>query len=132
MLTKVLAKALAPEVRVNAIAPGTITMPGDPPEWEADFVKLAPLKANGYSERHRGCRSLSHSGQVYDWPHAGLGRWEDTWSGEGRISLRVKSVVCRESRGSVFYSPYSVNKFGGARTSAPESDKRGASRSYGK
>ena len=47
MLTKVLAKALAPEVRVNAIVPGTITMPGDPPEWEADFVKLAPLRRTG-------------------------------------------------------------------------------------
>jgi NAD(P)-dependent dehydrogenase (short-subunit alcohol dehydrogenase family) len=47
MLTKVLAKALAPEVRVNAIAPGTITMPGDPPEWEADFAKLAPLGRTG-------------------------------------------------------------------------------------
>ena len=47
MLTKVLAKALAPEVRVNAIAPGTITMPGDPPEWGADFVKLAPLRRTG-------------------------------------------------------------------------------------
>jgi NAD(P)-dependent dehydrogenase (short-subunit alcohol dehydrogenase family) len=47
MLTKVLAKALAPEVRVNAIAPGTISMPGDPPEWEADFVKLAPLQRTG-------------------------------------------------------------------------------------
>lgn len=47
MLTKVLAKALAPEVRVNAIAPGTITMAGDPPEWEADFVQLAPLRRTG-------------------------------------------------------------------------------------
>jgi NAD(P)-dependent dehydrogenase (short-subunit alcohol dehydrogenase family) len=47
MLTKVLAKALAPEVRVNAIAPGTITMPGDPPELEADFIKIAPLRRTG-------------------------------------------------------------------------------------
>jgi len=47
MLTKVLAKALAPEVRVNAITPGTITMPGDPPEWAADFVKFAPLRRTG-------------------------------------------------------------------------------------
>jgi len=46
-LTKSLAQALAPDVRVNAIAPGTITISGDPPEWEAEFVKLAPLKKTG-------------------------------------------------------------------------------------
>jgi pteridine reductase len=47
MLTKCLAKALAPEVRVNAIAPGTITMSGDPSEWEADFIRRAPLQRAG-------------------------------------------------------------------------------------
>ncbi len=50
MLTKCLAKALAPEVRVNAIAPGTITMSGDPSEWEADFIRRAPLGRAGTTD----------------------------------------------------------------------------------
>ncbi len=50
MLTKCLAKALAPEVRVNAVAPGTITMSGDPSDWEADFIRRAPLHRAGTTD----------------------------------------------------------------------------------
>jgi pteridine reductase len=47
MLTRCLAKELAPDVRVNAIAPGTITLPDDAPELEANFIKQAPLRRSG-------------------------------------------------------------------------------------
>jgi pteridine reductase len=50
LLTRVLARELGPNVRVNALAPGTITMPGDPPEWEENFVRLAPLQRTGRPE----------------------------------------------------------------------------------
>jgi len=50
MLTRVLAKELGPKVRVNALAPGTISMPGDPPEWEQDFRQKAPLSRSGRPE----------------------------------------------------------------------------------
>lgn len=50
LMTRVLAKELAPAVRVNALAPGTITMPGDPPEWQEDFIRRAPLRRSGRPE----------------------------------------------------------------------------------
>ena len=47
MLTRCLARELAPEVTVNAIAPGTISFPDDAPELAEMFIRQAPLKRTG-------------------------------------------------------------------------------------
>jgi NAD(P)-dependent dehydrogenase (short-subunit alcohol dehydrogenase family) len=47
MLTRCLARALAPEITVNAVAPGTISFPGDAPEIAEDFIRRAPLRRAG-------------------------------------------------------------------------------------
>ncbi len=48
MLTKVLARALAPEVNVNAIAPGTVMVPDDYSDDEkARLARSAPLRRLG-------------------------------------------------------------------------------------
>jgi 3-oxoacyl-[acyl-carrier protein] reductase/pteridine reductase len=47
MLTRCLARALAPEITVNAVAPGTISFPDDAPEIAADFIRRAPLRRSG-------------------------------------------------------------------------------------
>jgi len=47
MLTRCLARALAPEITVNAIAPGTISFPGDAPGLAEDYIQRAPLRRTG-------------------------------------------------------------------------------------
>jgi NAD(P)-dependent dehydrogenase (short-subunit alcohol dehydrogenase family) len=47
MLTRCLARALAPEITVNAVAPGTISFPEDAPEIAEDYVRLAPIRRTG-------------------------------------------------------------------------------------
>jgi NAD(P)-dependent dehydrogenase (short-subunit alcohol dehydrogenase family) len=47
MLTRCLARALAPDVTVNAIAPGTISFPEDAPEIGELAVRSAPLRRTG-------------------------------------------------------------------------------------
>jgi len=47
MLTRCLARALAPEITVNAVAPGTISFPGDAPGLAEDFIRRAPLQRTG-------------------------------------------------------------------------------------
>jgi 3-oxoacyl-[acyl-carrier protein] reductase/pteridine reductase len=45
MLTRCLARALAPEILVNSVAPGTIQFPGEPPD--EDYIHRAPLGRTG-------------------------------------------------------------------------------------
>jgi NAD(P)-dependent dehydrogenase (short-subunit alcohol dehydrogenase family) len=47
MLTRCLARALAPEITVNAIAPGTISFDGDAPGLAEDYVQRTPLHRTG-------------------------------------------------------------------------------------
>ena len=48
MLTRCLARALAPEILVNSVAPGTIQFPGEPPDQ--DYIKRVPLHRTGSGE----------------------------------------------------------------------------------
>ena len=57
MLTRTLSRALAPEIRVNAIAPGTISFPDDAPGIAEDFIRRAPLGRTGRPEDIAGAVS---------------------------------------------------------------------------
>lgn len=48
MLTRCLARALAPEITVNSVAPGTIQFPGEPPD--TDYIRRTPLQKTGRGE----------------------------------------------------------------------------------
>ena len=47
-LTRCLARALAPEILVNSVAPGTIQFPGEPPDQ--DYIRRVPLYRTGKGE----------------------------------------------------------------------------------
>lgn len=48
MLTRCLARALAPEVQVNAVAPGTIQFPGEEPDPAMrEYLRRTPLRRTG-------------------------------------------------------------------------------------
>lgn len=47
MLTRCLARALGPEITVNAVAPGTISLPEDESQLHEAYVRMAPLARTG-------------------------------------------------------------------------------------
>ncbi len=47
-LTRCLARALAPEILVNSVAPGTIQFPGEPPD--EDYIQRVPVHRTGKGE----------------------------------------------------------------------------------
>ncbi len=68
MLTRCLARALAPEITVNSVAPGTIQFPGEPPD--EDYIRRVPLGRTGRAEDIAGAVVfLAHAefitGQVF-------------------------------------------------------------------
>jgi NAD(P)-dependent dehydrogenase (short-subunit alcohol dehydrogenase family) len=50
MLTQTMARAFAPKVSVNCVAPGWIEMDGDPEDAAARFAAKTPMKRNGTAE----------------------------------------------------------------------------------
>jgi len=50
MLTQVMAKALAPEIAVNCVAPGMIATEGQDPQLLARLAQRTPMKKNGSPE----------------------------------------------------------------------------------
>ncbi|MGB0034565.1 MAG: 3-oxoacyl-ACP reductase family protein [Candidatus Acidiferrales bacterium] len=48
MLTRCLARVLAPEILVNSVAPGTIQFPGEAPD--EDYIRRTPLRRTGTGE----------------------------------------------------------------------------------
>ena len=75
MLTRCLARALAPSVTVNAIAPGTISFPNDSPELADLYVQRTPLGRTGAPENIADAVMYFVERGVRHRPNSHRGRW---------------------------------------------------------
>lgn len=65
MLTQALAKALAPDIAVNSVAPGVIHFGGDMPEEIAHLVRITPMRRQGTGEDIAGAVRLLLEGPSF-------------------------------------------------------------------
>ena len=64
MLTRTLARALAPAITVNAIAPGTISFPGDAPAIAERATRSAPMQRPGSANDITDAVHLPHRRRI--------------------------------------------------------------------